>query len=173
MSEKEELVDVYDENKCKTNKIIKRKDKDLLDENEFILAVHCWIINFKKEILITRRSLNKNRGGMWEDTHGGVQSGETSIQAMRRELQEEIGLDVKEEELKLVRSLKRKNIFRDCYVLFKDIDIKDISFNDNEVMDCKYVSLEKFEEMIKMGESTFKDIAQTNLKELIYECKNS
>lgn len=173
MSEKEELVDVYDENKCKTNKIIKRKDKDLLDENEFILAVHCWIINSKKEILITRRSLNKNRGGMWEDTHGGVQSGETSMQAMRRELKEEIGLDVKEEELKLVRSLKRKNIYRDCYVLFKDIDIKDISFNDNEVMDCKYVSLEKFEEMIKMGESTFKDIAQTNLKELIYECKNS
>ena len=173
MSEKEELVDVYDENKCKTNKIIKRKDKDLLDENEFILAVHCWIINSKKEILITRRSLNKNRCGMWEDTHGGVQSGETSMQAMRRELKEEIGLDVKEEELKLVRSLKRKNIYRDCYVLFKDIDIKDISFNDNEVMDCKYVSLEKFEEMIKMGESTFKDIAQTNLKELIYECKNS
>ena len=173
MSEKEELVDVYDENKCKTNKIIKRKDKDLLDENEFILAVHCWIINSKKEILITRRSLNKNRGGMWVDTHGGVQSGETSMQAMRRELKEEIGLDVKEEELKLVRSLKRKNIYRDCYVLFKDIDIKDISFNDNEVMDCKYVSLEKFEEMIKMGESTFKDIAQTNLKELIYECKNS
>ena len=112
MSEKEELVDVYDENKCKTNKIIKRKDKDLLDENEFILAVHCWIINSKKEILITRRSLNKNRGGMWEDTHGGVQSGETSMQAMRRELKEEIGLDVKEEELKLVRSLKRKNIYR-------------------------------------------------------------
>lgn len=30
MSEKEELVDVYDENKCKTNKVIKRKDKELL-----------------------------------------------------------------------------------------------------------------------------------------------
>ena len=29
MSEKEDLVDVYDENKCKTNKIIKRKVKDL------------------------------------------------------------------------------------------------------------------------------------------------
>lgn len=170
MSEKEELVDVYDENKCKTNKVIKRKDKDLLDENEFILVVHCWIINSKKEILITRRSLNKNRGGMWEDTHGGVQTGETSMQAMIRELKEEIGLDVKEEELKLVRSLKRKNIFRDCYVLLKDIDIKEISFNDNEVMDCKYVSLEEFDEMIKRGESTFKDIAQTNLKELIYEC---
>ena len=107
---------------------------------------------------------------MWEDTHGGVQSGETSMQAMIRELKEEIGLDVKEEELKLVRSLKRKNIFRDCYVLLKDIDIKEISFNDNEVMDCKYVALEEFDEMIKRGESTFKDIAQTNLKELIYEC---
>ena len=117
---------------------------------------------------------NKNRGGMWEDTHGGVQSGETSMQAMRRELKEEIGLDVKEEELKLVRSLKRKNIYRDCYVLFKDIDIKDISFNDNEVMDCKYVSLEKFEEMINDRNSPMRTIVLItyNDKDLYFRIKS-
>lgn len=89
---------------------------------------------------------------------------------MLRELDEEIGLKVKEDELKLVKTLKRKNVFRDCYVLLKDININEISFNDNEVMDCKYVSLEEFEEIIKRGESTFKDVSQTNLEEFIYEC---
>ena len=50
MVEKQEFMDVYDENKNKTGKIINRKDRDKLNENEFVICVHCWIINSKKEI---------------------------------------------------------------------------------------------------------------------------
>ena len=47
---KEEFVDVYDENKTKIGKVINRNDKDKLNENEYTLSVHCWIINTKKEV---------------------------------------------------------------------------------------------------------------------------
>lgn len=158
---KEELADVYNANRIKTEKIINRNDKDKLNENEYILAVHCWIINSRNEILITQRSLNLNRGGMWEDTHGSVKSGETSIEGMKRELKEELGLDIEENELILFKTLKRKNVFRDCYIVLKDISLDSINFNDNEVMDCKYVSIEEFKEIINKGESTFTDFSQT------------
>lgn len=158
---KEELVDVYNENKIKTGKIIDRKDKSKLNENEYTVSVHCWIINSKKEVLLTRRNLKLNRGGMWEDTHGAVKTGETSIEAIKRELKEEIGLDIEEKELMLVKTLRRKNAFRDCYIVFKDVSIDSINFNDNEVMDCKFVSIEEFKEIIKKGESTFTDFSQT------------
>ena len=166
MSEEIELVDVYDENIQKTGKIINRKDKELLNENEYIMAVHCWIINSKKQVLLTQRSLNVNRGGMWEDTHGGAKSGEDSIQAMKRELSEELGIKVNDEELKLVKILKRKNVFRVCFIIVKDILLDSISFNDNEVMDCKYVSLDEFKEIIEKGESTFKSFSQTIFSEI-------
>ena len=71
-----------------------------------------------------------------EDTHGGLKSGETSIVGIIRELKEEIGIDVKQEDLKLYATLKRENVFRDIYILFKNIPISSYSFNDNEVMDC-------------------------------------
>ena len=117
----EELVDVYDENKNMTGKIIKRNDINLLNDDEYIITVHCFIINSLNQILLTQRSLSKNRGGKWEETHGGLKSGESSIIGMQRELKEEIGVSVQTNELKLVKTLKRKNKFRDIYILKKDI----------------------------------------------------
>lgn len=166
MIEKQEFMDVYDENKNKTGKIINRKDRDKLNENEFVICVHCWIINSKKEILLTQRSMNVNRGGKWEDTHGGLRVGETSIDGMIRELNEELGINVNSNELKLVKTLKRKNVFRDCYILLKDIMLESIKFNDNEVMNCKYVTKNELKEIIESGESTFSNFSQTIFEEI-------
>ena len=125
-----ELMDIYNENKNLTGRTIYRKDRNTLKEDEYIITSHCFIINLSGQILLTQRSLNTNRGGKWEDTHGGVKSGETSLQAIVRELKEEIGINVKEDELNFIKTLKRKNVFRDIYVLKKNIDLKDIVFND-------------------------------------------
>ena len=166
MNERKEIMDVYDENKIKTGKVINRGNRKILNKNEYTLSVHCWIINSKKEILITQRSMHKNRGGKWEDIHGGVKAGESSLEGMKRELKEELGIDVYDNELKLIKTLKKENVFRDCYIIKKDILLKDITFNDNEVMNCKYVSLDEFKEIIKSGKSTFTDFSQTIFNEL-------
>ena len=156
-----EMIDVYDENKNKTGRIIDRKDADTLNKDEYVIVAHCWIINSSKKILVTQRSLNKNRAGKWEDTHGGVRAGETSIQGMKRELKEELGIDINDNELKLVKTIKKENKFRDIYIITKDISIEDISFNDGEVMDCKYVTIDEFREMIEKGECSFKNFKDT------------
>lgn len=156
-----ELLDVYNEKRQKTGKIINREDVDKLSENEYILSVFCWTINPSKKILITQRSLKKNRGGKWEDTHGAVKSGETSLEGMQRELREELGIVINQNELKLVKTAKSGNKIKDYYILVKDVKIEDISFNDNEVMNCKYVTIEEFKEMIENNECSFTDFKKT------------
>lgn len=154
-------MDVYDQRKNKTNKTIERKDRDKLNKNEFIMTVHCWIINSKKEILLTQRSMSISRGGMWEDTHGGLKTGETSLEGIKRELKEELGIIANEQELILVKTLKRDNIFRDIYIMKKDIPLETIDFCDGEVRDVKYVSIEEFKRIIEKGESSVKNFKDT------------
>ena len=124
MSEK---LDVYNYKRIKTGKIIERNENAILDKCDYILAIQCWIINAKCEILLTRRKLGKVHGGMWEPTGGLVQSGENSIQATKRELNEEIGINISERELKFIKEKidksDRHNVFRDVYVIKKDINI--------------------------------------------------
>ena len=49
-----------------------------------------------------------NRRGKWEDTHGGVKAGEDSIDGIKRELKEELGINVDDNELRLIKTLKKK-----------------------------------------------------------------
>ena len=133
MSEK---LDVYNYKRIKTGKIIERNENAILDKCDYILAIQCWIINAKCEILLTRRKLDKVHGGMWEPTGGLVQSGENSIQATKRELNEEIGINISDRELKFIKekieSMNVKinyfNIEKDKQILFNYIKDKKLSF---------------------------------------------
>ncbi len=53
----------------------------------------------KSQIFITKRPDDKHKGGFWEFPGGKVEPDETIEQAMIRELDEEIGIDVTEQEL--------------------------------------------------------------------------
>ena len=152
-----EKLDVYNRYKEKTGKIIERKSGVTLFKGEYIISVQCWIVNLQGKILLTQRSLNKSHGGMWEPTGGLVQSGESSKEGIKRELREEIGLDIDDENIKLIKEIVEEdddlNFFRDIYLIKKDIKLNDLSFKDNQVMNAKYVSLEEFSNMINNNES--------------------
>ena len=57
---KYEKLDIYNENRIKTGKIIERKENAEINENEFVLAVQCWTINSQNKILLTKRRKDKS-----------------------------------------------------------------------------------------------------------------
>ena len=156
-----ELMDIYDENKNKINKTIDRKERYSLSEGEYTISVHCFIINSNNQILLTKRNLSKKHGGKWEDTHGGLRAGESSIEGIVRELKEEIGLVVDPQEIKFIKTIKKSKKFNEIFVLCKDVSVNSLCYSDGEVIDCKYVSLPELQEMIKNDECTFKDFKET------------
>ena len=151
-----EKLDVYNIDKKRTGKVIERKQGVTLNNGEYIISVQCWIVNSEGKILLTQRSLNKNNGGKWEPTGGLVISGETSKQGIKRELKEEIGLEIEDNKIRLIKEIVEENenlnFFRDIYLIKEDINLDELSFND-EVIDAKYVTIEEFSKMIENNES--------------------
>ncbi len=52
------------------------------------------IINQDQQVLISRRLVHQHQGGKWEFPGGKVEEGETSEQALIRELEEEVAIRV-------------------------------------------------------------------------------
>ncbi len=146
-----EIVDIYDENKCKTGKTLIRR-KDFLKPGEYILASQAIILNSKREILISLRSKFKDKFPlMWECNGGAVLTGETALDGVVREIQEELGITFKKEDAIYLKTNNNGYRFKEVFLFVKDIDIKDIKFTDEESIDAKWVSIEEFMEMFRNG----------------------
>lgn len=145
-----EIIDVYNKRREKTNKTCERgKEKD----GEYGLSVHIWIMNKEGKFLVQKRSKNKKIfPDMWSLTAGAVDTGETSEEGAIRETKEEIGINIEKEEFELILSIKRKHNFLDIWLVRKDIDLKDIVMQEEEVQKVKWVTKEELEEMIKNNE---------------------
>lgn len=62
-------------------------------------AVNAVIINEHKEVLLTRRSMQIREPGKWCLPGGHVEHGEKLLEALCREVAEEVGLEVRKAEL--------------------------------------------------------------------------
>lgn len=59
------------------------------------VSVGALILNNKHELLLLKRSMQaRNEKGKWEAPGGGVHFGETLEEAIKREMMEEIGVDI-------------------------------------------------------------------------------
>ena len=52
------------------------------------------ILDPARNVLITRRAEDSHQGGLWEFPGGKVESGESLVDALARELREELGIEV-------------------------------------------------------------------------------
>ena len=120
------------------------------------------IQNSKGEFLIQKRS--KKKGGKYAATGGHVKTGETSVEGMMAEIQEEIGLTVKPEELELIFSGREddQQVFFDMYYMKKDFEISDLVLQEEEVETVSWKTIEEIEELIK------KDMFLINHAEEVY-----
>jgi 8-oxo-dGTP pyrophosphatase MutT (NUDIX family) len=87
--------------------------------------------------------------GEWAATGGSVRSGEESRAAAIRELQEELGICVRENEIHFSTRLTRKNSFVDIWFATVDAEISALVLQKEEVQEAKWVSEEELKAMIE------------------------
>lgn len=127
--------------------------KDILERGECIVGVQAIIINSKNQILISQRSKLKSKGPLkWECNGGALFSNENPLDGIIREIKEELGVNLKKENAILIKTAFNGHRFKDIFLFFKDVDIKDIKFSDEEAINAKWVTINEFTKMFDNGE---------------------
>ena len=159
-----ELFDVLDKNGEYINQIETRDDCH--KNGLWHKAVVVFIISMdNKKVLLQQRSSNKKLWpNLWDITAGGhVLSGEFGYQTVIRETKEEIGIDINKNDLEFIGCSTSENIsgdiinrhFNEYYIVHRDIDIKDIVLQEDEVQDIKWFDKE---DVINRINDNYKDL---------------
>ena len=145
----EEWNDVYDENRCLTGKVHRRGTP--WTPGEYGLVVCVWVYDGRGHMLLTRRAPGKSFAGTWENSGGAAKAGETSLQAIRRELMEETGIEAAAEDFELLETGKDRNTFYDFYALKHPVPLKQIRLLPGETDGVMWASFGKIHWMIRTG----------------------
>lgn len=138
-----EKRDLYDINKNLVGMTFNKGEQ--VPKGYYYLIVAVFIENSNGKFLIQKRVASK--GGKWATTAGHPKSGENSIQGLCSEVYEEIGVDISMEKVRLVDTWIHNDQIFDIYYLKKDIDLKDVSIQIEEVDAVLYASFEEIKEM--------------------------
>lgn len=148
-----ELLDVYDDFGKTTGRVIKRGDKSVkLSSNEHIAVAVIFIENSKGEFLMQKTS--KEKGGEFSSTGGHVNSGETPLESIKREVKEEIGINIDNENIIELGYLSYDMPHRYMFYLKKDIDINVVKVQKEEVEYVKYMSVSEISTIIENKQIT-------------------
>ena len=125
------------------------RSANALKEGQYHLVVHIWVINDKGKTLIQKRSDNVEiLPGIWATTSGSALSGETELDAAKRELSEELGINAEEDDFKFIKKYRGKNNIVYVYAVHKNLGISEITMQDEEVQAVKWVSSQELSEMV-------------------------
>ncbi len=143
-----ELRDLYDEFSNKTDKTYYKGD--VIPKGYYPMVVMVVIRNSKGEFLMQKRV--KFKGGDWGVTGGHPKAGETPIKGIIAEVKEELGLDFSNE-----RFIEYDSGCdgKDCYKMYfvnKDIDIKDIIIQEDELTEVRWFSMQELKQMVNNKE---------------------
>ncbi len=142
-----EYNDIYDEERRLTGRLHRRGDR--WRKGEYGLVVCVWVYDGRGHVLLTRRAPEKTYAGTWENSGGAAQAGESSLEAITRELQEETGIIASPEEFELLESCRDHFAFYDHYCLLRDIPIEHIVLQPGETDDAQWATLEKVNALIE------------------------
>jgi len=95
---------------------------------------------------------SKNKGGDWGVTGGHPKSGETPEEGIITEVKEELGLDFSNE---VFTEYDSGCDGKDCYKMYfvnKDIDIKDITIQKEELSEVRWFSMDELNKMVEAKE---------------------
>ncbi|KAF1299320.1 NUDIX hydrolase [Enterococcus sp. JM4C] len=147
-----EQWDIYTENREKTGRLHTRGEK--MAVGDYHLVVTALIFNSKGELLIQKRREDKiGWPGFWDfSAAGSALAGESSRQAMIREIKEELGIDVTTAESQLRFTWYFPDGFDDFWIIYHDVALEELTLQKEEVQEARWVNEEEFQSLVKAGE---------------------
>ena len=143
-----EKRDLYDKNRNITGKTILKGEQ--IPKDRYIVVVLVFIQNSEGKFLIQKRSKAKN--GKYATTGGHPKTGETSIEGILTEVEEEIGVKMNPKDLKLYFSGKSEDerVFWDDYYIKMDIqNLNDLKLQEAEVDSVEWLSENEIVNLMK------------------------
>ena len=152
-----ELWDIYDKNKKPTGRTMERNNWCLKDD-EYHLTVLGVILRPDGRFLITKRVMTKAWApGWWEVSGGAAMAGETSLEAVKREVKEETGLDVSNAQGGYMFTYHRENpgegdnYFVDVYRFIIDFNEEELCLQETETDGYMLATPEQIRELAEEG----------------------
>ncbi|MBQ8359688.1 MAG: NUDIX domain-containing protein [Oscillospiraceae bacterium] len=142
-----EYNDVYNANRRPTGRVHLRGTPWKPGEYGYVVCV--WVYDGEGKVLLTRRAPEKSFPGTWENSGGAVKAGETSRQAVARELWEETGIRAAEEEFQLLETGREGNIHYDYYCLRRNTPLSEIKLLPGETDGVQWATFQQVREMIE------------------------
>ena len=145
-----EYNDIYDRNRNLTGRVHLRGDS--WKSGEYGLVVCVWVYDGRGKLLLTRRAPGKSFAGTWENSGGAALAGETSRQAIARELREETGIDRNEDEFEFLSTSRNEHFFFDHYCIRAEVPLEQIRLLPGETDAAQWVDFETVHRMIEKGQ---------------------
>lgn len=153
---KKEYLDVLDQFGNKIG-VIKTREQ-IHQDGDFHRVVHTWIYNEKGEILLQKRSKQKeNHPECWDISSAGhVHALEKPLEGVVREAKEELGIQIDPNKLEYLTTIKRTNNnnreFADIYALEIDSHLS-FHFHDQEVENAKFFCIPQIQKFLQNEKS--------------------
>lgn len=151
-----EYVDILDDNGIPTG--LRKPKSEVHRDGDWHLAAHVWIVTPDGRLLLQRRAeIKESWPGMWDiSVAGHVSAGETAIEAVLREAQEELGLTLSPDELQHLGRLRYhavvndgayvENEFHEVYLATRAVDVDTLTLDPQEVAEVRLVRPEELDQ---------------------------
>lgn len=171
------LIDVLSETGLRTGEILPRAEIHRLGKRHRV--VRLYLFNARNELLLQRRAMTVDHGPnvFSISVLGHINAGEFSAQTVRREVEEELGIDASQLKIDFLFSHYQEAIlsetyidrqFNDIYLTFAEIDASLIRFDPAEVAEVKFVPFADFRAMLADEASLMARVYGNECRDLTY-----
>ncbi len=145
-----EYLQVFNKDKKAIDEKVLREDKYKLPDGKYFMIVLIFIMNSEGKFLMQKTS--KSRNSCIATTGGHVSYGDTGLITVFKEAKEELGLDLDTNEIRYIDTLIFKNGIEETYFVNKDIDIKNLTIQKEEVDYVEWFTVDEIKELINKKE---------------------